>query len=89
MPFHFALMAAEDLSLDGNRGAAEDVGLDTERLEADMMSSEVNAAIQANYALADELGIEGTPAFVIGTQLIPGAVDKARLEQLIREARSG
>jgi protein-disulfide isomerase len=65
------------------------VGLDADELEADMMSAEVNAAIQANYALADELGIEGTPAFVIGTQLIPGAVDKARLEQLIREARSG
>ena len=54
-----------------------------------MASPEVIAAIEANYALADELGIEGTPAFVIGDQLIPGAIDKARLEQLIREARSG
>ena len=89
VPFHFALMAAEDLSLQGIRAAAEAVGLDPDRLEADMAAPEVNAAIQANYALANELGIEGTPAFVIGTQLIPGAVDKARLEQLIREARSG
>ena len=89
MPFHFALMAAEDLSLEGIRAAAEAVGLDADRLEVDMVSPEVNAAIEANYALANELGIEGTPAFVIGTQLIPGAVDKARLEQLIREARSG
>jgi protein-disulfide isomerase len=54
-----------------------------------MASPEVAAAIEANYTLANELGIEGTPAFVIGDQLIPGAVDKARLEQLIREARSG
>ena len=89
VPFHFALMAAEDLSLQGIRAAAEAVGLDPDRLEADMAAPEVNAAIQANYALANELGIEGTPAFVIGTQLIPGAVDKARLEQLIREERSG
>jgi protein-disulfide isomerase len=89
VPFHFALMAAEDLSLQGIRAAAEAVGLDPDRLEADMSAPEVNAAIQANYALANELGIEGTPAFVIGTQLIPGAVDKGRLEQLIREARSG
>jgi protein-disulfide isomerase len=89
VPFHFALMAAEDLSLSGIRAAAEAVGLDADRLEIDMMSAEVNAAIQTNYALAEDLGIEGTPAFVIGTQLIPGAVDKARLEQLIREARSG
>jgi protein-disulfide isomerase len=89
VPFHFALMAAEDLSLPGIRAAAEAVGLDADRLEADMTAPEVNAAIQANYALANELGIEGTPAFVIGSQLIPGAVDKARLEQLIRDARAG
>jgi protein-disulfide isomerase len=89
VPFHFALMAADDLSLQGIRAAAEAVGLDADRLEADMAAPEVNAAIQANYALANELGIEGTPAFVIGKQLIPGAVDKARLEELIQEARSG
>jgi protein-disulfide isomerase len=89
VPFHFALMAAEDLSAQGIRAAAEAVGLDADRLEADMTAPEVNTAIQANYALANELGIEGTPAFVIGKQLIPGAVDKARLEQLIRDARSG
>lgn len=89
VPFHFELMAADDLSLQGIRAAAEAVGLDADRLEADMASPEVIAAIEANYALANELGIEGTPAFVIGTQLIPGAVDKARLEELIREARSG
>ena len=89
VPFHFALMAAEDLSLDGIRAAAEAVGLDPDQLEADMAAPEVMTAIEANYALANELGIEGTPAFVIGDQLIPGAVDKARLEQLIDQARAG
>jgi protein-disulfide isomerase len=89
VPFHFALMAADDLSMKGIRRAAAAVGLDPDRLEADMSSPDVTAAIEANYQLANRLGIEGTPAFVIGDQLIPGAVDKARLEQLIREARSG
>jgi protein-disulfide isomerase len=89
VPFHFALMASDDLSIEGIRATAAAVGLDPKRLEADMNSPEVNEAIDANYALANELGIEGTPAFVIGDQLIPGAVDKARLEQLIQEARSG
>jgi protein-disulfide isomerase len=89
VPFHFALMTADDLSLAGIRAAAETVGLDPDQLEADMAAPEVMATIEANYALANELGIEGTPAFVIGEQLIPGAVDKARLEQLIDEARSG
>jgi protein-disulfide isomerase len=89
VPFHFALMAADDLSMQGIRAAAAAVGLDPDRLEADMSSPEVMAAIEANYELANQLGIEGTPAFVIGDQLIPGAVDKARLDQLIRQARSG
>lgn len=89
VPFHFALMTSDDLSLAGIRAAARAVGLDPDRLEADMAAPEVLAAIEANYALANELGIEGTPAFVIGDQLIPGAVDKVRLEQLIAQARSG
>jgi protein-disulfide isomerase len=89
VPFHFALMTADDLSLAGIRATASAVGLDPDRLEADMAAPEVIAAIEANYALANELGIEGTPAFVIGDQLIPGAVDKIRLEQLIAQARSG
>jgi protein-disulfide isomerase len=89
VPFHFALMASDDLSPAGIRAAAKSVGLDPDRLEADMEAPEVNAVLEANYALAQELGIEGTPAFVIGDQLIPGAVEKARLEHLIDEARSG
>jgi protein-disulfide isomerase len=89
VPFHFALMASDDLSPAGIRAAAKSVGLDPDRLEADMDAPEVDAVIEANYALAHELGIEGTPAFVIGDQLIPGAVEKARLEHLIDEARSG
>jgi protein-disulfide isomerase len=89
VPFHFALMASDDLSPAGIRAVAKSVGLDPDRLEADMDAPEVNAVLEANYALAHELGIEGTPAFVIGDQLIPGAVEKARLEHLIDEARSG
>ena len=89
VPFHFALMASDDLSLAGIRATAKGVGLDPDRLEADMEGPEVSAVLEANYALAHELGIEGTPAFVIGDQLIPGAVEKSRLEHLIDEARSG
>ena len=54
-----------------------------------MNAPEVEAQIQANYTLARTLGIEGTPAFVIGDELIPGALDKTRLAELIQEARTG
>jgi protein-disulfide isomerase len=88
MPFHFALMAADDLSMSGIMAAAGDVGLDTEQLARDMESPEIQAEINATYALARELGIEGTPAFVIDDELIPGAVSQERLAALIDEART-
>jgi protein-disulfide isomerase len=88
LPFHFALMGARDLSLDSILALAESVGLDSERLASDMQSPAIETRLQANLELARELGIEGTPAFVVGDELIPGAVDKTRLAQLIEEART-
>ncbi|MGI9485389.1 MAG: DsbA family protein [Geminicoccaceae bacterium] len=88
LDFHLALMSADDLSAGGIRTAAADLGLDPDQLEQDMESDEVAKAIDANYQLASALGIEGTPAFVIGETLVPGAVDKARLSALIEEART-
>ncbi|MEM8949206.1 MAG: DsbA family protein [Pseudomonadota bacterium] len=86
--FHLALMSTNDLSAGGIRALAADVGLDPDQLEQDMESDEVSKAIDANYQLASALGIEGTPAFVIGENLVPGAVDKERLAALIDEART-
>ncbi|MEM9440617.1 MAG: DsbA family protein [Pseudomonadota bacterium] len=88
LDFHLALMTARDLSLAGIRSLADNIGLDPDQLEQDMNSDEVSAAIDANYELASALGIEGTPAFVIGDTIVPGAVDKSRLAALIQEART-
>ena len=88
LPFHFALMEAQDLSEAGILKLAGQVGLDPDKLREDMAAPEVAREIEANFALANALGIEGTPAFVIGDQLIPGAIDQARMRQLIEEARS-
>lgn len=88
VPFHFALMRADDLSEGAILELAADLGLDPQQLREDMRGPKVEAAIQANYSLANKLGIEGTPAFVIGDQVIPGAIDQARMRQLIEEARA-
>ncbi len=88
MPLHFALMATDDLSMDGIMAAAAGVGLDTAQLALAMESPEVQAEIEATFALARDLGIEGTPAFVIDDELIPGAVSLERLAALIDEART-
>lgn len=87
--FHFALMQATDLSQGGIMRLASELGMDAEQLARDMQAPKVQAEIDANYRLASELGIEGTPAFVIGDQLIPGAIDQGRMQELIEQARTG
>lgn len=63
------------------------VGLDPERLRADMDAPEVVTLIRRELALAQALGIDGTPAFVVGTELVIGAVDLGTLRDLINRAR--
>ncbi|MEQ9144573.1 MAG: DsbA family protein [Parvibaculaceae bacterium] len=89
MELHTALMASQG-TLDEARilRIAEDAGLDVERLKQDMKDPGLDAAIDRNYELARILGIEGTPAFVIGNQIVPGAVSTARLLEVVEEERS-
>ncbi|MDH3772306.1 MAG: DsbA family protein, partial [Nitrospirota bacterium] len=69
--------------------AAEELGLDVERLRADMNAPEVEAHLQVTMQLSQALGINGTPAFVIGDELVPGAVGLDQLRQLVAKARDG
>jgi protein-disulfide isomerase len=86
--FHHALMALKgSLGDDALYKTAAAAGLDVERLKADMALPEIEAQLRTNHALARELDIRGTPAFVIGGELIPGAVDIATLRQKIAAAR--
>lgn len=67
--------------------AAAATGLDLDRLKREMSDPAIAESIASNHALAAELAINGTPAFVIGDELVPGAVDKGTLEGLITKAR--
>jgi protein-disulfide isomerase len=86
--FHQALMQAKGI-VDEARvlSTAAAVGLDAERLKADMEDPAIQAAIDRNLALARALRIDGTPGFVIGEQIVRGAVDLDTMERFIREAR--
>ncbi|MBT3989012.1 MAG: DsbA family protein [Rhodospirillaceae bacterium] len=63
--------------------------LDTAQLKKDMNSESMGKIIAGNRALAQQLGITGTPGFIIGNQIVPGAVDLATLKQMVAEARKG
>ena len=67
--------------------AAASVGLDTERLKRDMAAPEIDAMLNKNSRLAEALDIRGTPGFVIGDEIVPGAISLAALRQLIAVAR--
>ncbi len=69
--------------------AARTLGLDWPRMAHDMEDPAVRARVEANLKLAHELGIQGTPALVIGNDLVPGAVDLPELRQAVAEARRG
>ncbi len=52
---------------------AQGLGLDVEKLKADMASAETAKEIEETRQLAEKLGIQGTPHFFVGDQVIPGA----------------
>jgi len=87
---HFELMATKGtLSEDKVMAVAAKSGLDMERLRQDMAAPEIETALQKNYKLAEDLGIRGTPAFVIGDRLIPGTINLKTFQRFIAEAREG
>jgi protein-disulfide isomerase len=86
--FHRAMMGAKGQIDEATVfKVAGSVGLDADRLKRDMAAPEVDQAIKANIDLAEALDIRGTPGFVIGQEIVPGAVDLGTLKRLIAEAR--
>jgi len=69
--------------------AAKDAGLDTARIEKDIASPEVRATIEENFKLAEEMGMNGTPSYVIGKQIVIGAVGLEGLKEKVGIARCG
>ncbi len=68
--------------------AAKSAGIDVERLKRDMTAPDIDRMLQANHQLAAALDIRGTPGFVIGDEIVPGAVSIDALRQLIAAARN-
>jgi len=86
--FHTAMMGTKgQITDDTVYKVAGSVGLDLDRLKQDMAAPEIEQAVKANLALADALNIHGTPAFIIGNHIVPGALDLDALKNMIADAR--
>jgi protein-disulfide isomerase len=88
--FHDALMTSRgQLNPARVMTIAEDIGLNAADIETGMKDPRVDEEIQRNIQMARSLGINGTPGFVIGAAIVPGAVDEDTLKSLIAQARQG
>jgi protein-disulfide isomerase len=63
---------------------AKEVGFDMTRLEKDMDSDEVKTTIDENMKLADALGVSGTPTYVVGNEVVVGAVGLDELKAKLK-----
>ena len=68
---------------------AADAGLNVSQLEKDIEDPLLDADLARIRALAKSLGIEGTPAYIINDQLIPGAVPVESIREIVSELRNG
>jgi len=66
---------------------AQEVGLDMAQLEKDMASDEVKASLEESFKLAEALGLNGTPSYVVGSDVVIGAVGLDALKAKVAAAR--
>jgi protein-disulfide isomerase len=68
---------------------AREIGMDMNRVERDMKSGEVERTLRQDFKLAEALGLNGTPSYVIGENVVVGAVGLGALKEKINAARCG
>jgi len=88
--FHLALMRVRG-RVDDNQvfRTAKEIGLDIDQLKKDMERSEILEQLQKNREIAKLLNLNGTPAFIIGDVVYPGALTKENLKEIIKKVREG
>lgn len=92
--FHESLLAQKkSLSNDAIINLAKEAGLDVNKLKADMEKDDIKNHIKDNFKLAQELGLQGTPAFIVSnnsgtkSEFIPGATSKTKLLDAINKIK--
>jgi protein-disulfide isomerase len=83
-PFHAKLLASHGpVGKNEALAVARDMGLDMDRLAKDMDSPDVKAGLDEVMQLADSLQINGTPTFVVGQDVVVGAVGYDQLKDKV------
>jgi protein-disulfide isomerase len=85
--FHAAMFRRGPPTAPVIEAAAQDAGVDLARARAAIESGAFETHLQTNAALASQLGISGTPGWVVGDQTLNGAVGRAAIGDAIEAAR--
>jgi len=85
--FHNALLAASEIDTSVIKGISDSLKINYTTLQKDMSDPKLNEALNRNLRLASTLGINGTPAYIVGDQIIPGAIDSESLKRIIEAQR--
>src|SRR6266508_347521 len=90
LEFHQKLLGSRG-SADKARAlaVAKEVGLDMSRLEKDMASEEIKTTLAESFQIAEAVGLNGTPSYVIGNEVVIGAVGLPALKEKVNLARCG
>lgn len=85
--FHDAMFAGNRPDEQSIRIAASKAGLNMAAAEKFASSNEANAEIEANIAMMRQVGFGGTPTFIIGDQILEGALGYDALKAAVAKAR--
>ncbi len=86
--FHKAMMNNKSpISDELLEKVAKGIGMNVALAKVDVASSETLLQLEKNKALANDMGLRGTPAFIIGSDVIPGAIPLEEIEKKIAEQR--
>ena len=89
LEFHDAMMEARgNFSDDMIFSIAKKVGLDVDKLKKDMQDPSIDETIAQTRKVAEDIGVTGTPGFIFGKKLVPGAVSYDEMLSLVADARS-
>lgn len=87
--FHTAVMNASGrLDEDKLIGIANDLDLNIEKMRKDAQSQQITDYIEETRALAQEIGITGTPGFIVEDEVFPGAIEYDSMQDIIADKRA-
>jgi protein-disulfide isomerase len=68
---------------------AKEVGMNMAQIEKDLASAEVKSTLEESFKLAEALGLNGTPSYIVGADVVIGAVGLPMLQERVNFARCG